>query len=153
MPSITWIPFFKDPLGNLNMVLVPSLLIGMVLSGTTTRLTRNRMISVMGQDYIRTAWAKGLREYAIVQKHGLKNALIPVITMSGIQIAAIFGGAVIIEKIFSIPGIGRLLVDAVANRDYPVISGMMFFIAIFVMFINLIVDLTYALLDPRIRYK
>lgn len=153
MPSITWIPFFKDPLGNLNMVLIPSLLLGMAMSGTTTRLMRNRMIGVMGQDYIRTAWAKGLRENVIVTKHGLKNALIPVITMSGIHIAAIFGGAVIIEKIFSIPGIGRLLVDAVANRDYPVISGVMFFTAIFVMLVNLIVDLTYAMLDPRIRYK
>lgn len=153
MPSITWIPFTKDPLGNLQMVIVPSIILGLQMSGTTTRLTRNRMIGVLGQDYIRTAWAKGLKESVIVKRHALKNALIPVITMTGIQIGAIFGGTVIIEKIFGIPGMGRLIVDAVTNRDYPVVSGVLFFTAFFVMLVNLIVDLSYALLDPKVRYK
>ena len=121
MPSISWIPLSENVWGNLQIVLVPSILMGLSMSGTITRMTRNRMIGVLGQDYIRTAWSKGLKERVIVFGHGLKNALIPIVTMTGMQVAHIFGGSVIIEKIFNIPGMGRLMVDAVTKRDYPVI--------------------------------
>ncbi len=153
MASLRWIPFFESPIENLKIVLLPSFILGLSMSGTTTRLMRNRMIDVLGRDYIRTAWAKGLNGWLVIMRHALKNALIPVITMTGIQVASIFGGAVIIEKIFSIPGMGRLITDAITNRDYPVVSGVLFFTAIFVMAVSLIVDLSYALLDPRVRYE
>lgn len=153
MPPITWTSITEDLGANLRMVVIPGILIGLEMSGTTMRLTRARTIEVMSQDYIRTAWAKGLKEKAVVVTHALKNALIPVVTMSGLQVSTIFGGTVIIEKIFGLPGMGRLVLDATTNRDYPVISGVMLFMAVIVMVSNLVVDLIYAVLDPRIRYK
>lgn len=153
MPSVIWIPFRENPMGNLKMVIIPAMVLGIELSGSTTRLMRTRMIDVLGQDYIRTAWAKGLKERLIILRHALKNSLISVVTMSGMQVASIFGGAVIVEKIFSIPGMGRLILEATNQRDYPVISGLMFFMAIIVMLTNLGVDLLYGVLDPRISYE
>jgi peptide/nickel transport system permease protein len=105
------------------------------------------------QDYVKTAWSKGLRERTIVIRHCLKNALIPVITIIGLQMPVLIGGAVIIEQIFSLPGVGRLMLDAISARDYPIISGVMVTLAGFVLFLNLAVDLTYSFLDPRIRYQ
>ena len=152
-PSIMIIPFFKDPLGNLQMFIVPAIVLGMAISGATMRLTRTMMLEVLRQDYIRTAWAKGLRERVVVLRHALKNALIPVVTMVGIQVPILIGGAVIIEQIFCLPGLGRLLVDSTTRRDYIMISGIMLFFAGGLVLINLIVDLTYSFLDPRIRYR
>jgi peptide/nickel transport system permease protein len=151
MPSIRWVSFFNNPLVNIRNILLPGLLMGISMSGMLTRLTRTRMIDVLGQDYIRTAWAKGLRERVVIVRHGLKNSLISVITMSGMQIATIFGGAVIIEKIFTIPGMGRMILDATTNRDYPILQGTLFFMAIMVMFTNLAVDILYGLIDPRVQ--
>src|SRR5262245_5188673 len=116
------------------------------------RLTRGMLLEVLRQDYVRTAWAKGLRERVVVLKHGLKNAVIPVVTVLGLQVAQVAGGSVIIETVFGIPGMGQFLVEAVVQRDYPVIQGVNLLVVLVVVVTNLLVDLGYALLDPRIRY-
>ena len=135
------------------MLIIPSLVLGTALTGGTMRMTRTMVLEALRQDYTRTAWAKGLRERVIVIRHVLKNALIPVVTIIGLQIPLIIGGEVIIEQIFVLPGIGRLILDALTNRDYPMVQGINLIIAIFVVFCNLFVDLTYGWLDPRIRYS
>ena len=152
-PPMEYIMFDKDPVGNLGMNLIPAILLGMALSGTTMRMTRTMMLEVLRQDYIRTGWAKGLRERVVILRHALKNALIPVITIVGMQLPILIGGTVIIEQIFNIPGIGRLMVSAIGRRDYPVISGVNLMIASFVLVSNMLVDLAYAYLDPRVKYK
>ena len=116
------------------------------------RMTRTMMLEVLRQDYIRTAWSKGLRERVVVIRHALKNALIPVVTLIGLQLPILVGGTVIIEQIFALPGMGRLIVNATFERDYPIITGTMIFFATVVLLINLFVDLTYAWLDPRVHY-
>jgi peptide/nickel transport system permease protein len=126
---------------------------GMVMSGTTMRMTRTMMLEVLRQDYIRTAWSKGLKEKTVVMRHALKNALIPVITVIGIQVPILIAGSVILETIFNLPGIGLLLIQALGQRDYPAISGINVFMAIFILLINLAVDLAYAYLDPRVKYQ
>jgi peptide/nickel transport system permease protein len=161
LPSIFWgwsppievIPFSEDPLGNLGMFLIPAAILGMSLSGVTMRMTRTMMLEVLRQDYIRTAWSKGLTEKPVVIRHALKNALIPVITIIGIQFPIIIGGAVIIEELFQLPGIGRLMLESIQHRDYPVVSGINLIVATGVVVVNVIVDLTYAWFDPRIRYR
>ena len=152
-PSMELIPFTEDPLGNLGMFLLPAAILGSVLSGTTMRMTRTMALEVLRQDYIRTAWSKGLREKIVVLRHVLKNALIPVVTLVGFQLPILIGGSVIIEQIFVLPGIGTLLLDAISKRDYPIVSGINLFIATAVVLINLLIDLTYAFLDPRVRYR
>jgi len=111
------------------------------------------MLEVLRQDYIRTAWAKGLRERVVILRHALKNALIPVVTMISIWVPFLIGGTVIIEQIFSLPGMGRLVIDSALRRDYPLVSGVMLVLAVILVFVNLVVDITYALLDPRVHYK
>ena len=160
-PSIWWgwsppmrlITFSEDPLGNLGMFLIPSLILGTYLAATTMRMTRTMMLEVLRQDYIRTAWSKGLKERVVVVRHAVKNALIPVVTLIGLQLPILVGGAVIMENIFNLPGLGRLLLDALQNRDYPVVSGINLFFGTAVMAINLLIDLIYAFLDPRVRYE
>ncbi|MGB8708043.1 MAG: ABC transporter permease [Dehalococcoidia bacterium] len=152
-PSMEYIPFFSEPLGNLAQFIIPAILMGMVMSGTTMRMTRTMMLEVLRQDYIRTAWSKGLREGVIVSRHALKNALIPVVTIVGLQIPILVGGAVVIETIFGLPGIGRYFVEALFRRDYPVISSVNLIVAGVVMLCNLGVDIIYAYLDPRVQYK
>ncbi len=152
-PSIRLIPFVEDPIGNLKMFIVPAIVLGMVMSGTTMRMTRTMMLEVLRQDYIRTAWAKGLKERVVIIRHALKNALIPVITIVGLQVPIMIGGTVIIEQIFSLPGIGRLVIDATQSRDYPVVSGVMLVFAVAMVTTNLLVDLTYGFLDPRVHYR
>jgi peptide/nickel transport system permease protein len=125
----------------------------MSLSGVSMRMTRTMMLEVLRQDYIRTAWAKGLKEKVVVLRHALKNALIPVITIIGLQVPFLIGGTVIVEQIFGLPGIGRLIIAATFQRDYPVVSGVVLFIAVGVLVLNLLVDLTYGFLNPRIRYR
>jgi peptide/nickel transport system permease protein len=153
MPPIMFIRLSDDIIGNLKMVIVPSSILGMALSGMTMRMTRTTMLEVMRQDYIRTAWAKGLKERVVASRHALKNAMIPVISIVGLQLPVLIGGTVIIEQIFSLPGMGRLIISAVLRRDYTLVSGIMFVYAIVLMLTNLIVDLTYAYLDPRVRYS
>ncbi len=153
MPALRVIPFTEDPLGNLKMFIVPAIVMGMRLSGMTMRMTRTMMLEVLRQDYIRTAWAKGLRERVVIIRHALKNALIPVVTIIGIQMPVLIGGTVVIEKIFQLPGMGRLLIGAMQNRDQPLLMGLVLIFAAVLVIINLGVDLTYAYLDPRIKYK
>ena len=160
-PAIWWgwspvfevIPFTEDPLGNLKLFVIPAFLMSMFLSGITMRMTRTMMLEVLRQDYIRTAWSKGLRERVVVTRHALKNALIPVVTIVGGELPMLVGGAVIIEQIFALPGMGRLLLTALSQRDYTLVSGINLVIATAVVGANLLVDLSYAYLDPRVRYR
>ena len=152
-PRTTWISFFEDPIENLVMFIIPAIILGMWLSGMTMRLVRNMMLEVLRKDYVRTAWSKGLREKIIILRHVLKNSLIPVITMIGLQLPVVIGGAIVVEYIFNLPGLGSFLVEAINYRDYPVITGVNIFLCSFVLLINLVVDISYAWLDPRIRYS
>lgn len=152
-PPLMLIKFADDPIGNIKMFLVPAIVLGMSLSGITMRMTRNMLLEVLRQDYIRTAWSKGLKERVILVRHALKNALIPVIITVGLQVPIVIGGTVIIENIFNLPGMGNLIVDSLITRDYTIVSGVMLLFGVGVAVINLLVDLTYAFLDPRIHYK
>ena len=152
-PPMELVPFAEDPWGHLGILVIPSLILGTALSASTMRMTRTMMLEVLRQDYIRTAWAKGLKEQTVVLRHAIKNALIPVVTLVGLQLPLVVGGAVIMENLFNLPGLGRLLVDALSDRDYPVVSGVNLFFACIVLLNNLIIDLLYAYLDPRIRYQ
>ena len=152
-PPVQYIPFGDDPGANLMQFIVPAVIMGMSMSATTMRMLRTTMLEVMRQDYIRTAWAKGLRERVVVMRHALKNALIPVITIIGFLIPVMIGGSVIMEQIFTLPGIGRLMVTATFDRDYPVIIGVTMFVSVAVLIVNLLVDISYAYLDPRIQYR
>ena len=148
-----YIPLVEDPLGNLGIFIIPSLILGTALSAATMRMTRTMMLEVLRQDYIRTAWSKGLKERVVVMRHAVKNALIPVVTLVGLQLPIIVGGAVIMENIFNLPGLGRLMLIALTDRDYPIVSGINLFFGTAVLMVNLWIDLIYAYLDPRIRYR
>jgi len=152
-PEVNYVPFTQDPWQNIKQMLLPAAVLGMGLSAITMRLTRTMALEVLRQDYIRTAWAKGLDERLVVGRHLLRNALIPVVTVVGLQAPLLIGGAVIIEQIFVIPGMGLLLLEAVSQRDYPVITGVFLVVGVAVMIINLLVDLSYGLLDPRVRHR
>ena len=152
-PPLTLVPFRADPLGNIAVFIVPSLILGTYLAAATMRMTRTMMLEVLRQDYVRTAWSKGLKERVVIMRHAIKNALIPVVTLIGLQMPILIGGSVIMESIFGLPGLGRLMLDALNDRDYPVVSGINLTFAAAVMGINLMVDLIYAYLDPRIRYS
>jgi peptide/nickel transport system permease protein len=155
--SVRWVPLgYVDPrvdLGrNLALMAVPALCLGTSAAASVMRMTRSCLLDVLRQDYVRTAQAKGLRESAVVLRHGLKNALIPVVTVLGIQAGALLGGSVVVESVFGLPGMGRVLLDAIGMRDYPVVQGAVIFTAVLFMLTNLLVDLLYGWLDPRIRY-
>lgn len=151
-PSLNYIPITEDLLGNLVQFIIPAVILGMVMSGTAMRMIRTMTLEVLKQDYIRTAWAKGLQERVVIMRHVLKNALIPVVTIIGLQVPVLIGGAVVLEQIFSLPGMGRLLIHTLGARDYTTLSAINVIMASFVLFINLAVDITYAYLNPRIRY-
>src|SRR5262252_7814414 len=152
-PEVKFVPFRQDPLHNLSQMILPAIILGTSLSAVTMRLTRTMMLEVLRQDYIRTARAKGLSENLVVARHALRNALIPVVTLIGLQAPLLIGGAVIMEQIFVIPGMGLLLLDAVNQRDYPIITGVFLIVGVAVMLINLLVDLSYGLFDPKVRYR
>ena len=152
-PEVRYISFREDPLGNLWQLALPAIILGTSLSAVTMRMTRTMMLEVLRQDYIRTAWAKGQNERGVIIRHALRNALIPVVTLIGLQAPIVIGGAVIMEQIFVIPGMGLLLLEAVSRRDYPIITGVFLLVGLVVMLINLIVDLSYGLLDPKVRYR
>jgi len=152
-PPVHFTHFTDNPWANLKQMALPAVILGMALSAITMRLTRTLMLEVLRQDYIRTAWAKGLSERMVVMRHALRNAMIPVITLVGLQAPILIGGAVIIEQIFVIPGMGLLLLDAVNQRDYPIITGVFLAVGVAVMLINLAVDLSYGWLDPKVRYR
>ncbi len=152
-PPLEYIPFSEDPLGNLWGFFIPSLILGTASAAATMRMMRTMMLEVLRQEYIRTAWSKGLRERVVIVRHTLKNALIPVITLIGLQLPILVGGAVIMENIFALPGLGRLMLDALQSRDYPVVQGTNLFFATGVVLLNLLIDLIYPYLDPRVRYE
>jgi len=150
LPPSGYIPFFSDPVGNLRLMVLPALTIGTAFAALIMRQTRASLLQVMSQDYIRSARAKGLSEPVVLLRHGLRNALIPVVTVIGLQIGALLGGAVVTETVFSLPGLGRMMVDGIFQRDFPVIQGAILFIVLCVIAVNLFTDLLYAWLDPRV---
>ena len=152
-PPLELVSFTEDPLGNLWGFLIPSLILGTASSAATMRMMRTMMLEVLRQDYIRTAWSKGLKERVVIVRHAIKNALIPVLTLVGLQMPILVGGSVIMENIFNLPGLGRLMVAALGERDYTMISGINLFFGTAVVAINLMIDLLYAFLDPRVRYE
>ena len=151
-PPVLMVRFVDDPWRSLGMFLIPSIILGTSLSGGTMRFTRTMMLEVLRQDYVRTAWAKGLRERLVVVRHAIKNAMIPVVSAIGLGLPILVGGSVIIENIFNVPGMGQLLLVALQDRDYPVVSGINLFFGTGVILINLLIDLIYVYLDPRVRY-
>jgi peptide/nickel transport system permease protein len=160
LPAIWWgwrpltgyVEVTKDFTGHLVQMMLPAAILGVSFSAAMMRLTRGMLLEVLRKDYVRTAWSKGLRERVIILKHGLRNAIIPVITYIGTQLPQIIGGTVVIEQIFGLPGMSRFLFDAINQRDYPVIQGVNLVVVSFIVIINLVVDSLYAVLDPRIRY-
>jgi len=152
-PSIVYIPFNEDPWGNMVQFVIPATIMGTGMSGGLMRFTRTLMLEVLRQDYIRTGWAKGLKERVVVLRHALRNTLIPLVTSLGYMIPILVGGTVIMEQIFSLPGIGRLMLTAISERDYTVVSGVNVVFAAVVLLNNLVIDLTYGYLDPRVRYE
>ena len=151
-PPLEFTPPWVDPWANFQQLVWPVLTVGYRYAAVTTRMTRSTVLEVLREDYIRTAWAKGLRERVVVIRHALKNAMLPVITLVGTEFAFLIGGLVVTETVFTLNGVGRFVVDAVAHRDYPVVQALVFLIALCFVLVNLLIDLTYAWLDPRIRY-
>lgn len=152
-PPLRYTRLLDDPAKNLGHVVIPAVILGLGLSGTLMRLTRAQMLEVLRQDFVRTASAKGLAERAVVLRHALKNAFIPVLTLLGLQVSILVGGTVVLESVFVLPGMGRYLLEAVQYRDYPVIQGLNLIFAVVIILANLIVDLLYGWLDPRVRYQ
>ena len=141
-----------DVSGHLGQFILPAVVLGLALSASLTRMTRTTMLEVLRQDYVRTARAKGATEPRVVVRHAMRNAMIPVVSIVGLQVVALFSGTIIIENVFALPGLGRLLLEAVNSRDYPVIQGLVLVLGVLVMLTNLLVDFSYGLLDPRIRF-
>jgi len=157
--TLHWFPaggfqnWFTDPVKALQSLLLPALSLGFVRAAVLTRMTRSSMLEVLGEDYIRTARSKGLSKRRVVYKHAFRNAIIPVITIIGLQAGDLLAGAIIIENVFHLPGVGRLVFEAIGQRDLPVIQGVVLFIATMIVVINFLIDVTYRYLDPRIRYE
>ena len=147
----TFTPLFADPLANLSQLIFPAVTLGLAFAASVTRISRSAMLDVLSDDYVRTARSKGASARSVVWRHALPNALIPVVTLSGVEFGYLLGGAVIVEEIFALPGIGRLVLDAINQRDYALVQGTVLFIAFNFLIVNLLVDLAYAALDPRIR--
>jgi peptide/nickel transport system permease protein len=152
-PPVPYVQVWEDPLKNLQQMYLPSIALGLALSATLARITRSSMLEVLRQDYIRTARAKGLRERVVLSKHALKNAMLPVITLFGLQLGFLLGGTVVLESLFALPGLGTLLLGAVLTKDYPEVQGLVLFFAVIIVLINLAVDLSYGWFDPRVRYS
>ena len=153
MPPLMWVDFWSDPRRNLTIMLLPALCLGTASAANIARTTRAGMLDVLRSEYIRTAAAKGVSQRLVILKHALKNALIPIVTVAGLQIGILLGGTVVVEEVFTLPGIGRLVLWSIYQRDYPLTQSTILFIAVMFMAINLAVDLLYGVLDPRIRYS
>jgi peptide/nickel transport system permease protein len=151
MPSLVWVPFLQAPLENLTMMALPALTLGTATAAMVTRMSRSSMLDVLGREYVRTARAKGLPERRVTMHHALRNALIPIVTVAGVQLGYIVGGIVVVEDVFTLPGVGRLLLDAIFQRDYPMVQGVILLLGAIFMLLNLAVDVLYAALDPRLR--
>lgn len=152
LPSGGFVPFFVDPIANLKSMIMPSLALGTAVAAVVLRMTRSSMLEVLSAEYVKMARAKGVSERRLIFKHALKNAFVPIITVIGIQVGYMMGGSVVIEQIFSLPGIGRLALQAINNRDYALLQGTILFIAMAFVLINLVVDLIYAYVNPKIRF-
>jgi peptide/nickel transport system permease protein len=152
LPPSGWRDPFREPLASVRFMVLPALTLGMAFAASTMRQVRSSLLDVLSQEYLRTARAKGLSERLVVTRHAVRNALIPVVTVIGLMLGRLLGGAVVTETIFAIPGIGRTIVDAIFSRDFPIVQGTILMMALVVLLLNLIVDLLYGLLDPRIRY-
>jgi peptide/nickel transport system permease protein len=154
LPAVsTYVPFFQDPLGALRNILLPSLTLGTYVSGIFARFLRASLLGELKADYVRTARSKGLPERDVVGRHVMRNALLPFVTIVGLMLAAFVGGAVVTEAVFTYPGIGRLLIQAIAVRDYPLIQGCILFVLVIYVLMNVLVDVLYAYIDPRIEYR
>ena len=151
LPASGFVPLWEDPIGNVTRMIMPAFVLGTGLAAVLMRQTRNSMIEVLSADYIRTARSKGLTGRAVVFRHAIRNGLIPVVTILGLQMGALMSGAVVTEQIFVVPGFGRLIVESVFTRDYPLVQGVVLITASAYVFINLLVDVSYSILDPRIR--
>ena len=152
VPSMgNFTPLLQDPLANLGQLIFPAITLGFAFAASVTRISRSAMLDVLSEDYVRTARSKGVSAMSVVWHHALPNALIPVVTLSGVEFGYLLGGAVIVEQIFALPGLGRLVLDAISQRDYALVQGTVIFIAFNFLVVNLLVDLAYAALDPRIR--
>jgi peptide/nickel transport system permease protein len=147
-----YVDFAADPLRNLQPLVFPAITLGFAFAASIMRMTRSSMLEVLGEDYVRTARSKGLRERSVITRHSLRNALIPVVTLIGIEMGYLLGGTFIVEQIFALPGLGRLLINAISQREYALVQGTVLFIALNFVLINLLVDLIYAAIDPRISY-
>jgi peptide/nickel transport system permease protein len=152
MPPVVWVDLLTDPRRNLTIMLLPALCLGTASAANIARTTRSCMLDVLRSEYIRTAAAKGLTDRLVVLKHALKNALIPIVTVAGLQMGILLGGTVVVEEVFTLPGVGRLVLWSIYQRDYPLTQSTILFIAVMFMTINLAVDVLYGYLDPRIRY-
>jgi peptide/nickel transport system permease protein len=152
-PSTVYIPITRDFSGNLAQFLIPGFITGMIMGGTLMRMIRTMMLETLRQDYIRTAWAKGLKEHMVIIRHAFKNALLPVVTMIGSMVPMVIVGSVIMEQIFALPGVGILTFQALSQRDYPMIQGINVILSLLILLTNIIVDLTYAWIDPRVQYR
>ncbi len=153
IPPLGYQHFWDNPWANIQQVIWSSLALGYLLSSVVARMTRSTLLEVLRQDYIRTAWAKGLTERVVITRHALKNAFLPIITLIGLYYAALIGGTVIMENIWNLPGLGRSLIESINFRDYPMVQGLIMIFAFIILCANLFVDLTYAWLDPRVRYE
>jgi len=152
-PPVGYVQLWVDPLKNLQQVYLPALVLGLSLSATLARLTRSSMLEVLRQDYVRVARAKGLRDYVVMSRHALKNAMLPVVTLFGLQLGFLLGGTVVLESIFALPGLGTLLLNSVIVKDYTQVQGIVLFFALIIVLINLLVDLSYVWFDPRVRFS
>lgn len=152
LPPAGYVPFSEAPWQNIRHMLLPALSLGLILSAAITRISRSTMLEVMGKDFMRTARAKGLAESVVILRHGLRNALNPIVTVLGLQFGALLGGAVVIEQVFSLPGVGRFALEGINLRDYPVVQGAVLMISAAFIAVSLLMDVVYALVDPRIRY-
>lgn len=153
LPEFRFVPIWVDPSTNLQTTIFPAAIVGYRFSAITARMMRSTMLEVLREDYIRTARAKGLRDRTVLYRHALRNAIIPVLTVIGGQIGILLGGLVVIETVFSLPGMGRLIFDSVTRRDYPLLQGVVMLVAVFYVVVNLLIDVAYAAIDPRIRYR
>jgi peptide/nickel transport system permease protein len=152
LPAVGYVAFAENPLGNLRSLVLPALALGTTMAAAVMRMTRSAMLDVLSQDYIRTARAKGLPERVMLARHALKNALIPVLTLVGTETGKLLGGSLVIEQIFAIPGIGQYAVNSIFSRDYPVLQAAVLLVASSYVVVNTLVDISYAVLDPRVKY-
>ena len=151
-PPLIFVPLWKDPVANVAQLIWPALAVGYRYSAVSTRMTRSSVLEVLREDYVRTARAKGVAEWLVVVRHALRNSLLPVVTVISLEFAFLFGGLVVTEQVFNVNGLGKLLVDAVAHRDYPLVQALVLIFSFVFVFVNFIVDMLYGVLDPRIRY-